>query len=426
MPQPARTGFALARLVAVAMAALLLLAAPDAEACSCGPVSCRVAADYDAVFEATVAAIDPPVARADGQWSTADPVTVRLRDVQPIRGAARDTLTTAMSSASCGYEFKVGERYLIFANGDSAGVLTVGLCGLTRPVEGSAGLRRYVESLSLPSQGGRLFGRVLEPTGPRRALAGLGGARVRLAGSNPADLVTNAAGEFEFTNLPPGTYEVTAAMPEARADLSVAALSVTLENTHACADVNLIARSSARVTGRVVDAAGQPLAGVFLTMGIIGMTTGADGSFVFTEVPPGDYTVGVSLAIGPSPMSPFAPTRARTASGSTVVRVAPGVQVTLPPLRLVKQGHAPLAGFVRTADGAPVSGVAVTALALDEEGNAVPSTARRTNAEGRFVLDAYTGVRYRLVVGPRQQPLATREAQAGGDEVTITLPRTPR
>jgi hypothetical protein len=423
MPPSARLAFAAARVVAVTMAALLLLAAPDAEACSCAPANCRSAADYDAVFEATVASIDGPAARADGQWSSADPVTVHLREVRPLRGAAKDTLTTAASSASCGYDFKVGERYLIFAHGDSAGVLTVALCGLTRPVEGSAGLQHYVESLARPSAGGRVFGRVLEPAGPRRALTGVGGARVELAGSHPGAVITRATGEFEFTDLPPGDYQVAVSMPRGRADLSAEAQPVTLENTYACADLSFVARSSARVAGRVVDAKGQPLGGVFLTMGVMGLTSQADGSFVFTNVPPGAHTVGVSLVGGPSRMSPYPPTRARMTSDSTVVQVAPGAQVTLQPLRLVRQVPARLAGYVRSADGAAVPGMPVLAFALDAEGNAVPSAGGRTNTEGRFMLDAYTGMRYRLLVGPRNAPLATVDAEAGGEGVTVTLPQ---
>ena len=61
--------------------------------------------------------------------SSADPVTVEFEVSEVHKGdvPARMTLTTAMDGASCGYAFREGGRYLVFAADYGSG-LSTGLC----------------------------------------------------------------------------------------------------------------------------------------------------------------------------------------------------------------------------------------------------------------------------------------------------------
>ena len=418
------------------LCAIILASERIAEACSCLPAQCGSAAGYDAVFEATVVNIEGPAPRADGMMSSADPVTVRLREVRALRGYAQAQVVTAASSVSCGYEFRVGRRYLIFASRRAEdGQLAVGACGLTRPLEGQAGMVRYVESLSAPSRGGRVFGRVAIPQMDYRApFEPVPGARIVLEGATRAETRSDAAGAFEFVDLPPGDYRLVPEMPGDRPELSSEPLTAVLNVAHACADLLFVPQRSSHVKGTAVDAEGRPMANVFVRMGAAdplermnrggwGYTTGPDGAFVFPNVPPGQYVVGVSLTTGPAPMSPFPPTMARTAEGATVIDVARGAQVTLKPMTLSRQSQAAITGRVVTVNGTPVPGISVTASVLAEDGRQLPANPVRTDTDGGFRLSAYTGVRYRLLVGSPQAPEAAVDAVASSEPVTITLPR---
>jgi hypothetical protein len=423
---------------AVASLVCLTLLAGEriAVACSCAPVPCASAVDYDAIFEATVVAIEGPALRPDGMRSTADPVTVRLETMRALRGEPRTEVVTAASSVSCGYEFRVGRRYLIFASRRAEdGQLTVGSCGLTRPLEGQSGMVRYVESLSAPSRGGRIFGRVALPAQAdyRAPFEPISGARIVLAGPQRAEAHSDGAGAFEFIDLPPGSYRVVPEMPADRPELSSDALEASLDVAHACADLLFAPRMSSLVRGTVESPDGQPLSGVFLTMrpaagdgpngGGWGYTTGPDGAFVFDSVAPGQYVVGVSQGTGPAPMSPFPPTVARTAQGASVVDVRRGAQITLLPMQLQRQAQTSISGRVVTVNGTPVADIPVVAAALAEDGRQIRGVPVRTGPDGGFRLPAYTGVRYRLLVGQPRAPEASLDVTASGEPITVTLPR---
>lgn len=97
-------------------------------ACSCaGPIEPKDAAErVDAVFVGVVREIDRPggliVSSADEVRVTIEVSAVHKGDVP-----ATVQVSTVRSSASCGYEFAEGERYLVFARG-GMGELSTGLC----------------------------------------------------------------------------------------------------------------------------------------------------------------------------------------------------------------------------------------------------------------------------------------------------------
>jgi hypothetical protein len=66
-------------------------------------------------------------------WSSADPVKITFEVDQAWKGEVGNKLSfyTAMSSASCGYEFMENERYLVYATGENDH-LQVGLCSRTK------------------------------------------------------------------------------------------------------------------------------------------------------------------------------------------------------------------------------------------------------------------------------------------------------
>lgn len=125
-------------MVAVFSAALIGLfgGAAPACACSCLPITDEQAyTQADAVFVGTVVRRTKP---RPFPVSSAHPVVITFQVHAVYKGGVlhRQRVRTAYSSASCGLDTIVGERYLVFAD-RSRGRLHVSLCGGTRPESGA-------------------------------------------------------------------------------------------------------------------------------------------------------------------------------------------------------------------------------------------------------------------------------------------------
>jgi len=120
--------------ISMMIAGVTLLQPCIAFACSCAP-SPSVAASVSsavAVFSGKVMKVDAP----QGQVvSSADPVTVTFAVQKVWKGAAEPQLVviTALDSASCGYNFELGQEYLVYAdrNEGPGAALSVNLCSRT-------------------------------------------------------------------------------------------------------------------------------------------------------------------------------------------------------------------------------------------------------------------------------------------------------
>lgn len=110
-------------------------AAPGA-ACSCltPPPPVLALVEADAVFEGVVTAIELEARDGErpGGISSADLMRVSFRVLRSWKGleAAEATVFTARMDASCGYEFAVGQRYLVYASAGGRGLVT-GACTRT-------------------------------------------------------------------------------------------------------------------------------------------------------------------------------------------------------------------------------------------------------------------------------------------------------
>jgi hypothetical protein len=116
-------------------------AAPGA-ACSCltPPPPVLALIEADAVFEGVVTAIEVEK-KADGRpdsYSSADLMRVIFRVLRSWKEveSAEAVVFTARMDASCGYEFAVGQRYLVYASTSERGLVT-GAC--TRTTQASRG-----------------------------------------------------------------------------------------------------------------------------------------------------------------------------------------------------------------------------------------------------------------------------------------------
>ncbi len=121
-------------LIAASVVAILGLAAHrSAAACSCvmPPPPQEAMASAAAVFEGTVTDVRGP---KDDQSGSRE---VDLRIGRRFKGAEADTVTvtTAGSSAACGYNFELGRTYLVYAGEEDGGQLATSLCSRTARIE---------------------------------------------------------------------------------------------------------------------------------------------------------------------------------------------------------------------------------------------------------------------------------------------------
>ena len=160
---------------AVAIVALLLHAdAVRIYACSCIPPRPPLEAleRADAVFAGEVVSISEPKGLF-GSWmaSSTDPVTVEFRVSAVWKGESYETmlLETAWSSASCGFDFVPGDRYIVYARDG-----WVSLCSRTKNIDkASEDITALGEGVA-PMPGSERKGALFVPSSGGMVLAVLG------------------------------------------------------------------------------------------------------------------------------------------------------------------------------------------------------------------------------------------------------------
>ncbi|HEX8681188.1 MAG TPA: hypothetical protein VF707_02670 [Ardenticatenaceae bacterium] len=126
----------LGRLLVVVMLLATVIAQPQAAfACSCMMPSPPEEALEQAAVVFAGQLVEAEAAPAGGMVSTADLIPYTFEVSQVWKGEVHSTITigSAMSSASCGYEFAVGEEYIVYGF-EGEGVLQTGLCTRTAPL----------------------------------------------------------------------------------------------------------------------------------------------------------------------------------------------------------------------------------------------------------------------------------------------------
>lgn len=111
-----------------------LFAVEPLSACTCAPPGPPVEEmeRADAVFSGKVESLEPaPLPGDDPKWPARLKVTLRLLSVwKGVPEGERVTVFTASQSAACGFGFRSGKKYLVYAY-ESDGELTATLCSRT-------------------------------------------------------------------------------------------------------------------------------------------------------------------------------------------------------------------------------------------------------------------------------------------------------
>jgi 5-hydroxyisourate hydrolase-like protein (transthyretin family) len=401
----------------------------EAAACSCrfgGGAPCEEYWRADAVFSGRVVG-SSQITVGEGEDKHPERL-VRLTVESSFRGGvegAETEVITGWGGGDCGYEFKMGGRYLVYAyRGEQDQKLYTSICSRTRQLSEAADDLTFIREVANSTDTtGSIFGRVVKRNYQWKegedVFKPIANAELVLEGQGKrVEMRSDAEGRFRFASLKPGPYKVRLKIPEGLTDESLDDESRrTVEGdasvtARGCDETAFYLESDTRVTGRVLDATGQPVPNLRLEMrpapnnrnnynSLRFAQTDAEGRFSFKTVPPGSYLLGFRIISSqsneetlPFPRAYYPGVPTRELAG--VVRVEEGEQLKglefrLPP-RLTEVN---LEGVVVWEDGRPAAGASVN-VSLLEEGEMTTYRYVKADERGRFTFKAFDGATYRV------------------------------
>ena len=240
------------------------------------------------------------------------------------------------------------------------------------------------------------------------AETGLAGITVQLSGgpTTAADVVTGTGGRYTFGPLAPGTYTVTAVVPTGSTATTPNPVTVTVTaGTAATAPDIGLQGTSGSLTGPVFtdtdgngvdDGAGDPArAGVTVTLSLNGTTvatttTGTDGTYSFTGLPAGTYTVTATTPAGTTATTPL--------TGTVVVgsAAATGPAFGFQPTNGTAAGTVFLDSSRDGAQQGGETGYAGATVTLTRGGTAVNSTT--SGSDGSYAFTGLSPATYTVTV----------------------------
>lgn len=393
----------------------LVLLASDANACDClfgGGAPCQEYWKASSVFVGTVS-YSSRVTLDDGSDFKRQQRLVRLTIDQVFRGidGSEVEVLTGLGDADCGYEFKLGGQYFVYANRSKDNRLYTGICSRTRPLSEATEDLAFIRELTKAASDSTIFGEVkrVRESDPNERLKPVEGIRIIIESpSKRVEVTTNSKGRYRASGLPPDAYKVKVDLPEG--------LSIHNPEREAkvsdrgCAQVEFWVEADTRITGKVFDAQAEPASDVLMELVPtmprennafpVYVRTDKDGKYEMRLVKPGRYLLGVRIfGSAGATYVPFPRTYhpgVSDESRATIFTITEGQKINamdliLPP-RLVERT---LNGVVVWPDGRPVKGAVVWLKEREYTDRDMPYR-RETDGEGRFSFKVYEGFKYTL------------------------------
>jgi Carboxypeptidase regulatory-like domain len=320
---------------------------------------------------------------------------------------------TGQGGGDCGYGFKIGEQYLIYAYRDNQKkeMLSTSICTRTRPIRNADEDLEYIQGLSKASPGGWVFGEVFKSNRGPEGLLPLEGVKITVEGQGKSVTVTtDSDGKFRASSLPEGNYKIRVAPPEG---LSAGSNESEVKVAdRGCATVTFWLVVDGRVYGRVLDAEGKPLPNCYVMLysaeaanrysGFsMSATTDDQGRYKIGQVPPGHYKLTINYD-GPRDESRseflksfplFYYPGVLSADQAGVIVVGESAKVEDVDFKLPTPPERTIEGVVLWPDGKPASNVPLTCYL---HGGRIRAPIK-IDERGHFSFKTYEGLELYLV-----------------------------
>ena len=410
----------LSTILTVVAATMLLISPMRIQACTClltflGLPPCGAYWDASAVFTGRVTDISViPLDLGDGLVGYKQKL-VRFSIEESFRGTRGRSveILTGMGGGDCGYDFKQGERYFVYAySNPNNSKLHVGICGRTQPLSEASSDLDYARAVKSGKTGSIIHGIVLRYT--RDAYVdygqhnGIKGINIFVEGNGRRfNLITDDEGRFQMYGLPAGTYKVRAELP---LNLPKASEQQVVIPEGRCAGAEFLTTSLSTIRGKLLDSEGRPAATIDIKLipadtegkeelwrgREISSYTDEEGYYEFGGIPAGRYVIVINYEGAPGQFDPPFPrtyypgTSELTKAGTFTISEGEEIEASefrLPP-RLVERT---IEGIVVLPDGKPAAGAWV-GIELTERRWLGQGTS--ADDQGRFALKCFEGYRY--------------------------------
>lgn len=254
-------------------------------------------------------------------------VLFQVRVIESFRGAEKTGgivgVRTGFGGGDCGYNFKIGAKYLIDASKND-GILVTGICFLTAPIEDSEVELRSLRRIAAGERQPDLVGVLMRgtETDDGESFAPLLGVPVEAKSTGDGSAqrtVTDSIGSFTFRRLAEGTYKLIPGLP---ANLSAAFTdagplgddqvpSISIESTDtygAACFIRIFVEPSGSISGIVQSSGTAPIDGWVNADTVThdgqpwntvrNAMVGPDGKFSLRHLKPGRYSVHFTSRAG--------------------------------------------------------------------------------------------------------------------------------
>jgi hypothetical protein len=399
-------------LLLVAVFAFLTVGVQSANACSCGGggAPCESYGGAAAVFVGTVIGysenrLPKEVARKEVDWS---PRIFKFSVEQSYLGVEGSEIevSTGTGGGDCGYEFKTGQRYLVYAYRYTER-LTTSICTRTRLfIEANEDLA-FLGNLSSAAPGATIHGGVT----PEKFLKGEKNSddpdvSITIVGENERkEIRPDAQGRYRLSGLRPGKFKVTLNLPDT---LTVyQAEQVVTVADRGCANVSYFIAENGRVSGRVFDVDGQPVAKIPVSLVkpesvdptnyVKLVSTDDDGRYSFSGVPSGRYVIAINHSQFTNPTDATNAYPRAFYPGvidrphAEIITLESGARVVERDVRLPPRNSSSIVDVqVEWADGTPVTSTIVSVRDVTYKDSSL-SYGIEADEHGRFKINGYIG-----------------------------------
>ena len=448
-----------------------LFCAGRAFACTCvkpGP-PCKALGEASVVFSGTVKGVTEGARKQKPNGEVDFSPRLFKFSVEEIFSGNPTRVTevaTGLGTDDCGYPFVTGASYLVYAYRDAKDDrLYTSSCTRTKRVANASEDLQYLRRLGSAPRTVTISGKVQRhlsyAENYTQAYAPMEGARLSVEGaSQTKEVRTDASGSFEVTGLEPSSLKLTLHLPD---ELTAYRSERVLKfESGGCASEVFYVVDNGRISGRVLDAEGNPVSGLgVVILPIRGWVTSwyaktdEEGRYKASSIPAGEYLVGINVRGLPRSIEPaelpkdfLCPNcsmivenlRANEQAGASAYprMFYPGVFQTAKAERLLlapqqelrnidfrlppRPTESVVKGRVLRTDGTPAAGAQVSYREVTYEDLISFEYGVRANAQGEFSFKTYRGARY--IVEADYSAVDARQRSGLSERLTVVVTKS--